>query len=95
MHCSHTAKSKEYGKEDERKRRRNPLSKPHECISREESYDGYRKTMERQTRGGAHAKQAVSPGISNCTWPETASSDTPGNEISQVNILLVHFRWNN
>jgi len=29
------------------------------------------------TRGGAQAKQAVSPGISNCICPETASSDTP------------------
>ena len=29
------------------------------------------------TKGGAHAKHAVSPGISNCIWPDTASSDTP------------------
>lgn len=29
------------------------------------------------TKGGAQAKQAVSPGTSNCIWPETASSETP------------------
>lgn len=32
------------------------------------------------TNGGAHAKHAVSPGISNCICPETASSDTPDQE---------------
>lgn len=32
------------------------------------------------TKGGAQAKHAVSPGISNCICPETASSDTPDQE---------------
>ena len=27
--------------------------------------------------GGAHSKQASSPGLSSWTWPETASSETP------------------
>ena len=30
------------------------------------------------TNGGAQAKHAVSPGISSCMCPETASSETPG-----------------
>lgn len=33
------------------------------------------------TKGGAQAKHAVSPGTSNCIWPETASSDTPAQRI--------------
>ena len=37
------------------------------------------------TKGGKHAKQAVSPGISNCIWPETASSETPVDSSPYVN----------
>ena len=40
------------------------------------------------TRGGAHAKQAVSPGISNCMWPETASSETPVQEFLSCQLLV-------
>lgn len=40
------------------------------------------------TKGGAHAKQAVSPGISNCIWPETASSDTPAQDFLTCQFLL-------
>lgn len=29
------------------------------------------------TKGGAQAKQAVSPGTNNWIWPETAFSETP------------------
>lgn len=32
---------------------------------------------EATTKGGTHAKQAVSPGITTWMWPDTASSDTP------------------
>ena len=32
---------------------------------------------EATTSGGAHSKQASSPGLSSWMWPETASSETP------------------
>lgn len=38
------------------------------------------------TRGGAHAKHAVSPGIRSWICPETASSDTPGDARQSVNV---------
>lgn len=42
----------------------------------------------KSTKGGAHAKQAVSPGISSCICPETASSDTPAQNSFWVSKLI-------
>lgn len=41
------------------------------------------------TNGGAQAKQAVSPGINNCIWPETASSDTPIKSCVDMSVFLL------